>query len=108
MARRAKPWYWKARKIWCVYHNGEKILLGSDREAAFRRYHEIMAKPAEKCYPIDRGVAASLLDDFLTWTEENRARKTFTRYKDFIQSFVNDYGMTRVLDLNPSGPTNTI
>ena len=105
MARRAKSWYWKARKIWCVYHNGEKIPLGPDREAAFIQYHEIMAKPVEKHHPIDRGCIAAMLDDFLTWTEENRAKKTFTRYRDFIQSFVNEYGSMGILSINASHVT---
>ena len=51
MARRPKPWYWKARKTWCVYHKGEKILLGPDRDTALLRYHEIMAKPGEMHHP---------------------------------------------------------
>jgi integrase len=105
MARRAKPWYWKARKTWCVYHKGEKIPLGPDREAAFIQYHEIMAKPVEKHHPIDKGCIAALLDDFLTWTEENRAKKTFTRYRDFIQSFVNEYGRMGILSINASHVT---
>jgi hypothetical protein len=92
MARCAKSWYWKARKIWCVYHNGEKIHFGPGRESAFIRYHEIMAKPPEKHHPIDRGCTAIIFEDFLTWTEENRAKKTYNRYRDFIQSFVNEFG----------------
>jgi integrase len=105
MARRPKPWYWKSRKIWCVYQNGEKILLGPDREVAFTRYHEIMAKPAEKCHPIERGCVAAILDDFLTWTEENRAKKTYSRYRDFIQSFVNEFGRMGILAINSSHVT---
>ena len=105
MARPAKPWYWKARKTWCVYHKGEKILLGPDRDEAFRQYHEIMAKPDEKCQPVQWGAVAAILDDFLTWTEENRAPKTYTRYRDFIQSFVSKYGRMEAGDLNPSHVT---
>src|SRR5208283_1355079 len=102
MARPAKPWYWKARKTWCVYHKGEKILLGPDREAAFQAYHRIMAAPEQKCQPLQAGAVAAILDDFLTWTEENRAPKTFTRYRDFIQSFVSKYGRLECGSLNPS------
>ena len=59
MARRPKPWYWKARKTWCVYHKGEQTLLGPDRDKAFQRYHEIMAKPEADCHPIDGGAVAA-------------------------------------------------
>ena len=92
MARPAKPWYWKARKIWCVYHKGERVSLGPDRAEALRQYHQIMSKPEEKRQPVQWGAIAAVLDDFLVWTEENRAAKTFTRYRDFIQSFVSKYG----------------
>ena len=105
MARPAKPWYWKARKTWCVYHKGDKILLGPDREAAFQAYHRIMAAPEQKCQPLQAGAVAAILDDFLTWTEENRAPKTFTRYRDFIQSFVSKYGRLECGSLNPSHVT---
>jgi hypothetical protein len=86
MARPAKPWFWKARKIWCVNHKGKRILLGPDRDEAFRQYHAIMAKPDEERQPLQWGAVAAILDDFLTWTEENRAAKTFTRYRDFLQT----------------------
>jgi hypothetical protein len=92
MARTAKPWYSKARKTWCVHHKGEKIFLGPDRNEALRQYHEIMAEPEHERHPIRMGEVATLVDGFLTWTEENRAPKTFTRYRDFIQSFVTKYG----------------
>jgi len=100
MARPAKPWYWKARKTWCVYHKGERILLGPDRNEAFRQYHQIMAKPEAKRHPIDGDAVAAVFDDFLTWTQENRAEETYRRYKDFIQSFCTHYGRFSVTDLN--------
>ncbi len=103
MARPAKPWYWKARKIWCITHKGERIILGPDREEAFHQYHQIMAKPDQEYHPIPQGAVAAILDDFLAWTEENRAPKTYTRYRDFIQSFVSKYGRMDAEDLNPDG-----
>ena len=87
MARPSKPWYWKARKTWCVYHKGERVHLGPDRAESLRQYHETMAKPQQKRQPAPGGSVVAILDDFLTWTEENRAPKTYTRYRDFIQSF---------------------
>jgi integrase len=102
MARPAKPWHWKARNTWCVYHKGEKILLGPDRDEAFRHYHVIMAKPDQEYHPVQQGAVAAILDDFLTWTEENRAPKTCTRYRDFIQSFVSTCGRLDAEDLNSS------
>jgi hypothetical protein len=100
MARPTKPWYWKARKTWSVYHTEERILLGPDRDEAFRQYHQIMAKPEAKRHPIDGDAVAAVFDDFLTWTQENRAEETYRRYKDFIQSFCTQYGPLSVADLN--------
>jgi site-specific recombinase XerD len=105
MARPAKPWFWKARKTWCVYHKGERVHLGPDRAEALRQYHEIMAKPQQKRQPVPGGSVVAILDDFLTWTEENRAPKTYTRYRDFIQSFVSKCGRMGVEDLNPAHVT---
>jgi hypothetical protein len=79
MAHRAKPWYWKARKICCVCHKGEKTPLGPDRDEAFHQYHAIMAKPEEKRQPVDPEMVAAILDDLLTWTEENRVAETYAR-----------------------------
>jgi hypothetical protein len=44
MARPPKPWWWKKRKVWCVYFNGTKHILGSDRQEAVRRFHAMMAQ----------------------------------------------------------------
>jgi len=105
MARPAKPWFWKARKTWCVYHKGERVLLGPDRDEAFRQYHQIMAKPEEKRQPVDSSAVAAVLDDFLTWTSENRAPDTYERYKRFIQSFVTLQGRRSISTLNTSHVT---
>ena len=92
MARPAKPWYWKARKIWCVCHKGERILLGPDRAEALRQYHQIMAKPEEKRQPIQWGQLPQSLTTPRLGPRRIGLPKTFTRYKDFIQSFVSKCG----------------
>ena len=44
-----------------------------------------MAKPPREVrQPVDGGAAATVLDDFLTWTEVNRAEQTFTRYQGLL------------------------
>ena len=64
-----------------------------------------MAKPDHKRQTAQRGAIVAILDDFLTWTEENRAPRTYTRYRDFIQSFVSKYARMDASDLNPSHVT---
>ena len=84
---------------------GERILLGPDHDESLQQYHKIMAEPEQKRQPVKWGAVATILDDFLTWTEENRAAKTYTRYLDFIQSFVSTYGRMEAGELNPSHVT---
>lgn len=103
MARTPKPWYWKARKSWYVTINGERHNLGPEKKEAIDEFHKLMASPAAK---LKNDSVAAVLDDFLTWCEENRARKTFTRYRDFIQSFIDKHGLLRVRDLH-SGHVTT-
>lgn len=44
MPRDPKPWYWQARDAWFVTINGRRFNLGSDRDAAHSRFHELMLK----------------------------------------------------------------
>ena len=44
MARRPKPWLRKGRG-WFVTIDGKQVPLGNDKEAAYRRFHELMAEP---------------------------------------------------------------
>lgn len=103
MARTPKPWYWKSRKSWYVTINGERHNLGSDKKEAKDEFHRLMTSPTAK---LKNDSAAAVLDDFLTWCEENRARKTFTRYRDFIQAFIDKHGLVRVRELH-SGHVTT-
>src|SRR5688572_27481648 len=100
MARTPKPWLWEARKIWCVTIDGQRHTLGPDEDEANRKFHEIMARPRETFEPPPEDSVVAILDDFLTWTEENRAAKTFTRYKDFCQAFCDKHGKMPVSQLN--------
>lgn len=60
VARPAEPWYWKARKVWDVCHKAGRVLLGPQRNAALRQYHEmIMAKPDHERQPVPVGSSAA-------------------------------------------------
>ena len=61
-----------------------------------------MSSPAKKT-ATDSVVA--ILDEFLTWSYENRATRTADRYKDFCQSFCDTYGRLRVADLDDQETT---
>jgi hypothetical protein len=42
MPRDPKPWFRKDRDAWFVTINGRRFNLGSDRDAAHTRFHELM------------------------------------------------------------------
>lgn len=82
--RDPKPWFWKARKTWCVYINRQKYVLGPDKEAAQTEFHNLMAKRRKLQRPSPK---TSVLEAFLKWTKENRSAKTHRGYQDFCDSF---------------------
>jgi integrase/recombinase XerC len=58
-----------------------QIPLGRDRDEAYRKYHELMAgrQPVT-----DETTCATLFDQFLTWTERNRAAPTYDWYRGHL------------------------
>ena len=95
-----KPYYWKARKAWYVKDgNGSQIPLGKDKEAAFDKYHEMMATRHEinPSMPI-----VNLVDEFLAWVDRNKAPRTLEWYQRYLQTFAKHIGKRlKVLDLKP-------
>ena len=89
MPHHPKPFYRKPRKLWYVQIDGKQHNLGPDREAAFRRYHELMREPKQT-----RGVApksvVGLINQFLDWCEKHRAPKTYEWYRQRLQLFIDD------------------
>ena len=75
MPHHPKPFFRQSRGLWYVELRGKQINLGSDRDAAFQRYHELLAAPAKEPVIVDTSLVASRCDIFLNWVEKNRARK---------------------------------
>jgi integrase len=65
-----------------------------------------MAKPPQERQPVPAASDVAIFADFLTWAEENRATRTYTRYRDFIESFVHRCGRMNALDLTPAHVRN--
>ena len=81
-----KPFFRENRGLWYVQLHGSQINLGRDRDEAFRRYHELMARPDEP--PRPKGDSAlAVLDAFLGWCRANKADRTFEWYRDYLESF---------------------
>ena len=75
MARSPKPWYRRERKAWFVTIDGKRRNLGPDRKAAFKRFHELMARPARRV--VSTQSVAGIFDTFLEWTLKHRASRTY-------------------------------
>ncbi|MDB5305532.1 MAG: hypothetical protein JWM97_3081 [Phycisphaerales bacterium] len=85
-----KPFFRPARGVWYVQLHGKQLNLGPDRDAAFKRYHELMAEPTP---PAPAAVASDgvvvLCERYLDWCEQHRAPDTYRWYRDRLDDFCN-------------------
>jgi integrase len=116
MPKFPKPFFRTARQAWFVQVAGKQIKLGADRDAAMRRYHEIMRQP-EAAAPVSTESALSILDAFLEWCEKHKASRTYDWYRTYLESFartlppgiaatgLKPYHVEEWLDANPGWKT---
>ncbi len=93
MPRKAKPWWWEARKGWYANVNGHRKFLGEQPKGKpkskkgktswnvpddiWETYNKLLGlKPSKG------DAVITILNDFLIWCTENRAPKTTERDKD--------------------------
>jgi integrase len=112
MAKQPGPWFWQARNGWYVIHDGHRHRLGAHPDGAAKpvqskktgrwnappeileAFHKLMGTDPAAA-EADEAIV-NILDDFITWTKENRAERTAERYEDIIQDFVKFKGMGRL------------
>ncbi|MBI1312836.1 tyrosine-type recombinase/integrase [bacterium] len=99
MARRARPWFWKARRTWYVTLDGVRHNLGPDKEAAWDQFHALMRKPSAK--RVASKSIVGLIDRFLDWVKSKRAPDTFEWYRYRLQRFAERYPDLQVSELRP-------
>jgi hypothetical protein len=63
------------------------VNVGPDRDEAFRRYHDLMARGRDEPESATGDSVVSVLDAFLDWCQKHRAPRTDDRYRDDLQSF---------------------
>jgi len=117
MPKYPKPFFRTARGAWFVQVAGKQINLGPDREAAFRRYHEVMGRPKADTQRVTADAVLGVLDAFLDWCQNHKAGRTYDWYRDYLESFARTIpqGMTTArlkpfhvqqwLDANPGWKT---
>jgi integrase len=82
-----KPFYRADRGLWYVQLAGRQVNLGPDRDAAFRAYHDLMARPPEVPRPQLGDSVVAILEAYLDWCQKHRAPRTYDWYRDYVQSF---------------------
>lgn len=86
MSKKPNPWWRKDRKAWFVQIKGKRHNLGSNKELAFQRYHELMAEPQSRLLSSESVVA--IFDKFLEFCRNNRAHDTYEWYRSRLQDFI--------------------
>ena len=101
MKKFPKPWRRPSRGVWYVTLHGKQHNLGSDETEAFRKYHELMAKPPE---PEEKAAAKApaeyvigLIQRFIEDVRANAAAETAEWYRHRLQRFT-DYLSDRGLE----------
>lgn len=94
-----KPYFKKSHKAWYVDIDSKPYRLGKDKEAAFQEYHRLMSgqMPATPQLTV-----CQLFDQFLNWTQRNRAPRTYDWYVAHLSSFAAYVGpKLRIGDVKP-------
>lgn len=99
MARRPKPWFRKERQAWFVTINGAQHNLGSDKNQAYDRFHELMRQPTQR--RVSSQLMVAIIDEFLDWCSRNRAVPTYEWYRYRLERFAQMYPSLRIADLRP-------
>jgi integrase len=99
MSHFPKPFFKKSRGLWYVEIDRKQINLGSDRDEAQRRYHQLMLQPRQK--PVAPTSLAAIVDSFLEWVEKHRSPETYEWYRYRLQRFCERYPDLRMSDLRP-------
>lgn len=89
MARRPKPWFWKARRSWFVTLDGKRHNLGREKKAAHDHFHQLMSDPRKRVIRTDSVLA--IIDAFLDWCEKHRSPDTYEWYRYRLQRFADTY-----------------
>ncbi len=80
-----KPFFKKGRGVWYVEIDRKQVNLGSDKDEAFRRYHQFMSQPQPKYVAADS--VLGVVDAYLEWCSKHRAPDTYRWYRDRLQEF---------------------
>ena len=87
-----QPFFKATRGTWYVQLRGRQFNLGTDRDKAFRRYHELMTASEKRPNGVpvdDASTVISLIDEFLDSLSKSAEPRTFEWYQRHLQHLVN-------------------
>ncbi|MEX1041763.1 MAG: tyrosine-type recombinase/integrase [Pirellulaceae bacterium] len=90
MPRQPKPFLRKQTQSWYCSIAGRQISLGKDREAAFEKFHELMANREQ--VKSDLTTLYELSQVYLDWCEVHRKPATYSRHRYYLKSFIESVG----------------
>lgn len=87
--RQPKPYYKRSHAAWYVNFAGKPVRLADNEKEAWEEYHRLMAGEA----PVtSKTTVEALIDQFLWWTKNNRAPRTYEWYLLHLNSFTKHVG----------------
>lgn len=88
--KQPKPFFRKYTQSWYVQIGGKQISLGTDEDAAFTKYRQIVGTSTG----IDAHTTTvqQLLDDYLEWLTQHRSPATYETSRFYLSSFAKTIG----------------
>jgi len=117
-----EPFWRSERNCWYVQSGTRQIRLSTDKDEAWRLWHEFMARPPEADRPVAPGPdvqVIEILDAYLDWCQKHKAERTYEWSRENIQRFANalpdglkvaelkPYHLTRAMDAYAHWANNT-
>lgn len=94
-----KPFYRKQTKAWYVQIGKKQHNLGKNKKEAWAKYHALMADRQDI---EDDTTVAQLIDRYLEWCKNHRAKRTYDWYAWHLNSLLDSVGCRlKVRDIKP-------
>ena len=90
MPRQPKPFFRKQTQSWYFSSGGKQHSLGKDREAAFKKFHQLMASPQRLSAELIS--VNDLAQVYLDWCKANRSDGTYKNHVRYLKSFIASVG----------------
>lgn len=91
MARTPKPWWWKDRNAYYTTIGGKHFRLGTNLKTAKDILKNKLSADAALPRVASGTFVCVVLEGFLAWTSDHRAKRTYEGYKAFLDSFYATY-----------------